>query len=144
MVSTISVVQCGGWRYKAIDLLSGKEIKVDVTNYNYIGLTEVIIESVDKLVDIIKKVEKLRYTDRTNMNSTSSRTNVIIDYKTYRKVGEKLQITSFKFVDMAGSERIEKSGLDSGPTWKNGQLSLAAVINNVCLSEFQRVVAEIS
>jgi len=37
---------------------------------------------------------------------------------------------------MAGSERIEKAGLDSGPTWKNGALSLAATINNLGLSNF--------
>ena len=67
------------------------------------------------------------------MNSTSSRTNAIMDFKCYKKIGEMLHINSFKFVDMAGSERVEKSGLDSGPSWKGGTLSLAATINNICL-----------
>ena len=38
---------------------------------------------------------------------------------------------------MAGSERVEKSGVDSGPTSKNGALSLSAVNNNVGLTYFQ-------
>ena len=54
------------------------------------------------------------------MNSTSSRTNAIMDFKCYKKNGNMIHINSFKFVDMAGSERIEKSGLDSGPTCAGG------------------------
>ena len=45
-------------------------------------------------------------------------------------------IQRFVFIDMAGSERVDKSGLDSIPTWKNGALSLAAVVNNLGLSNF--------
>lgn len=45
-------------------------------------------------------------------------------------------VQRFIFIDMAGSERVDKAGLDSGPTWKNGTLSLAAVINNIGLSNF--------
>ena len=67
------------------------------------------------------------------MNSTSSRTNAIMNFKVYRRNDENLHINSFKFVDMAGSERVDKAGLDSGPSWKNGTLSLAATINNICL-----------
>ena len=40
---------------------------------------------------------------------------------------------------MAGSERINKAGV-SGPTWKNGHLSAAAVVNNTGLSVFQGCV----
>lgn len=64
------------------------------------------------------------------MNSTSSRTNALIDFRWYRKIDDKVRIQKFTFLDMAGSERVNKSGLDSGPTWGGGQLSLTAFINN--------------
>ena len=48
-----------------------------------------------------------------------------------------MSIQKFIFIHMAGSERVNKAGLDSGPTWKNGMLSLAAVVNHFGLSTFQ-------
>ena len=73
--------------------------------------------------DVIKlmiMLEKKRFAEATKMNSTSSRTNAHIELKWYRKKGDKMCIQRFIFIDMAGSERVEKAGLDSGPTWKNG------------------------
>ena len=139
---TMSIVQCGGQAYVPTDLLNGSVIRID-NNHNYIGLTEVEINSEADLLDTFQKIEKLRYSDKTGMNATSSRTNAIMDFKCYKKYDDKVHINSFKFVDMAGAERIEKSGV-SGATTKDGSLSLAGVVNNICLYHFQYCVYELS
>ena len=77
---TMSVVQCGGWRYYPVDLLNGSQIRID-SNHNYIGLTKVKIDSEADLLLIFLKIEKLRYSDKTQMNETSSRTNAVMDFK---------------------------------------------------------------
>ena len=69
---------------------------------------------------IIKLVEKIRFTDSTNMNSTSSRSNAIIEMKLMTKRGDNFHLAVLRFIDLAGSERVNKAGLDSGPTWKAG------------------------
>ena len=83
------------------------------------------------MLEIIKIVEKKRFTDSTNMNSTSSRTNAIIEMKLMTKRGDNVHLAVLRFIDLAGSERVDKAGLDSGPTYKAGSLSLAATMNNL-------------
>jgi len=102
----------------------------------YIGLEECILNDVSDVIKYLIMLEKKRFAEPTKMNSTSSRTNALIEFKWYRKSDDKFTIQTFRFLDMAGSERVNKAGLDSGPSHKNGMLSLAATINNIGLSNF--------
>lgn len=81
-------------------------------------------------------LEKKRFAEPTKSNSNSSRTNALIEFKWYRKTDDKFTVQSFKFFDMAGSERTNKSGPDSDPSFRNGMLNLAASTNNIGLSNF--------
>ena len=58
---TMSIVQCGGFRYKAYDLINNSPIGIDEKD-NYIGLEEFEINSEEDLLKIFLKLEKLRYT----------------------------------------------------------------------------------
>lgn len=119
-VITLSICQMGGWRYFPIDLVSDRQIYFDDISLRYVGLTEVFLNDASDVIKLMIMLEKKRFAEATKMNSTSSRTNAQIELKWYRKKGDKMCIQRFIFIDMAGSERVEKAGLDSGPTWKNG------------------------
>ena len=133
---TLSITQMGGWRYFPKDLSNDRDIVFDDRLNRYVGLSEAVLNDVSDIVKHLILLEKKRFSEATSMNATSSRTNAVLEFKWYRKQGDKFAIQRFRFIDMAGSERVEKSGLDSGPTWKNGALSLAATINNLGLSNF--------
>ena len=137
---TATVIQNGGWRVLPNDLQSKKYINLDEETCNYIGAIESVIENYKDLCEFIKIVEKERLVDATNSNKTSSRTNACIDFKVYRLTGDDFRENKFRFVDMAGSERIEKTGRDSGPGWKNGMLNMTAVANNYNLMTFTMAV----
>ena len=75
-------------------------------------------------------LEKKRSAEPTRANSNLSRTNALIEFKWYRNVdGKQFKIQSFRFLDQAGSERINKA--DSGSSFKNGMLNLSATTNNI-------------
>ena len=96
---------------KPTDLITGKNIYFDEKTFTYIGLKQVILNSISDLMEFVKKVEKLRYTDSTKMNSTSSRSFAIIEFRVYIKEGDNLKLNWFRFVDMPGSERAGKAGV---------------------------------
>lgn len=50
------------------------------------------------------------------MNDTSSRSHAYIDLKMYRIDGDNLHTNFIKFMDLAGSERLEKAGTDKEAT----------------------------
>ena len=83
---------------------------MDESTCSYIGAVDKVIENHKDLCDFIKIVEKERMVDATKSNQTSSRTNACIDFKVYKLEGDDMRECKFRFVDMAGSERINKTG----------------------------------
>lgn len=135
-ICTLSLCQMGGWAYFPIDLVTGEGCYFDYNDNFYFGLTETIIKDPSDIIKYLIILEQKRSVDSTKMNSTSSRTNAMLDFKWYKKKdADTLNIQTFRFIDMAGSERIEKAGADSGPKWRK-VLSLAAVTNNMGLGNF--------
>ena len=47
------------------------------------------------------------------MNDTSSRSHAFIELKMYRIDGDNLHTNFIKFMDLAGSERLDKAGIDT-------------------------------
>lgn len=103
---TISVsffeIYCGN----AHDLLNNREkcpIRVDGNeNVNIVGLSEVMIVSVDNLMKIIQFGLSMRITGQTGMNDDSSRSHAILQINL--KMNGKLH-GRMSFIDLAGSER---------------------------------------
>jgi hypothetical protein len=58
----------------------------------YIGLQEVLINDVSDIVKHLVVLEKKRFSDATKMNSTSSRTCAVLEFKWYKKTGDRLKI----------------------------------------------------
>ena len=85
-------------------------IKLDPDSNLYVGQKELIVDSPADLMPFLKCVEKERNISPTAMNSTSSRSNAIMELKYYVKSGSNVTITFFKILDLAGSERVEKAG----------------------------------
>lgn len=69
------------------------------------------------------------------MNATSSRSHFMIQIKMYTKVGDMCHVNYLKFMDMAGSERVLKTGLD--PMSIEG---FQAVYVNFSITTFTRVL----
>lgn len=108
---TIMTLNITETNYKVpLDLINKFTLKMCPTKNELIGQKEVIIDSVETLFAMCHILENERTTAGTKMNDNSSRTHCIAELKLYTKVGEdKVHINFFKFVDMAGSERTEKS-----------------------------------
>ena len=75
-------------------------------------------------------VESERNTEAHEMNSSSSRSSAIMELKLYTKdeSDDTVTINSFKMLDLAGSERQEKTSAE--PNFK-GTLNVSTVVNNM-------------
>ena len=87
---------------------------MNIGDDEYVGQTEIMITSINKIVELGKLIEKSRTFNSTNMNATSSRCHFYIDFKMYKRHGDKFRMNIFKFVDLAGSERVGKTGSTPG------------------------------
>lgn len=94
------------------DLITDKQIRIHPKTNELYGIHEYVVTSKDQLMELCALVEEKRTTRATGMNHTSSRSHLLIELKMYEKHGDKVQINSFKCMDMAGSERLSKTGLD--------------------------------
>ena len=64
------------------------------------------------LLKVCKIINDKRITVKTGMNETSSRSHFLCRLKLYRKEGDKFTSNHIQFLDMAGSEKLSKSGVD--------------------------------
>ena len=111
--SIITIALAQDYFLKISCMTTDKEVKVDPKLNILVGITETLVDSPQKLLDICKTIDAKRVTGKTGMNSVSSRSHFMIQIKMYKKVGEGLcQVNMLKFMDMAGSERVMKAGLD--------------------------------
>ena len=78
-----------------------------------VGATEIIINSTEDIMKIAKIVQKERATRGHGINDTSSRSHAFIELKMYRVQGDNLHVNFIKFMDLSGSERLEKAGTDT-------------------------------
>ena len=135
-VMTLSICQMGGWRYLPMDCVTDKSVFFDDKLLKYVGLQECVLHEASDVIKYMIMLEKKRFAEPTKSNSNSSRTNALIEFKWYRKTDDKFSVQSFRFLDMAGSERTSKDELNSGRSFKNGMLSLGTGTNNIGLSNF--------
>ena len=105
---------------KIIDLLTSKsaedqtcDIRMNpVTKQNYVeGLTERTVTSVEEVMQVLVDGNANRHIASTKMNSTSSRSHLLlqIQVSTYNKISKQKADGKLTLVDLAGSERISKT-----------------------------------
>lgn len=120
-------------------MITDKEVKVDPKLNILVGIMEVKVESPLQLLEICKTIDAKRVTAGTGMNAVSSRSHFMIQLKMYTKVGEKVQVNYLKFMDMAGSERLDKAGVDP-----MSMLGFQACYINFSITTFTRVLEQMS
>ncbi len=78
------------------------------------GMTEVPVESFDDLMSLIASGNKARHTSQTMMNSTSSRSHLIMSVKveSTNRTSGRTTISKLQIVDLAGSESQKKTGAE--------------------------------
>ncbi|ESO91298.1 hypothetical protein LOTGIDRAFT_228774 [Lottia gigantea] len=132
----ISIVEI--YNEAVIDLLvpNGKtvELKASGTNFRIPGLTEVPIRSVDEIKQVMKTGDENRSVASTKMNSTSSRSHLILmlTIEGKDKVNGAISKGMLTLCDLAGSERI-------GKTEASGQRLVEAAAINKSLSALGQV-----
>jgi len=94
-------------------MLTGRVVNFDVETDFFIGQEEVIIKGVKDLTRVFKIVERERNVLAHALNSTSSRSNAIMELKKYTVSGDALHVTTMKILDLAGSERANKAQADT-------------------------------
>ena len=72
------------------------------------GLTETKVTKIEEIMEIIHKGLQMRISGTTGANAESSRSHAILTY--FIKHNGKL-FSKMSFIDLAGSERIAKSGV---------------------------------
>lgn len=104
--------------------------------HNYVdGLSQRVVASVDDVINTIKLANDNRSTASTNMNEYSSRSHLImtVDVATIDKLSDKRTQSALHMIDLAGSERVGRSGVQ-GQALKEAQFinqSLAALGNTL-------------
>jgi hypothetical protein len=133
-----------------VDLITKRPILLDLLTNELVGQKEIPIYSSKDIIKACKVVEKERACSTTDMNAVSSRTHCVVDLKLYRKKGNKVYLNSFKFLDLAGSERYGKNeGGVTGDKWgkvdgaskKNFPPELLeAIFTNISLVTFSQIL----
>ncbi|KAL6842858.1 hypothetical protein ACP4OV_027171 [Aristida adscensionis] len=106
------------------------------------GLREDIVDSPEKVFDLLKLGEENRHFGETNMNVRSSRSHTIFRMviesraKNQMESGDAIRVSVLNLVDLAGSERIAKTGavgvrLEEGKHINKSLMNLGIVINKL-------------
>jgi len=90
----------------------------------------------EDIINTARIVETKRAISETKMNATSSRSHAAMLIKLYKKEGEKCRVNFFQFIDLAGSERMGKTG--NAP--KNNMAGMEACMTNLSLLTISRCV----
>ena len=89
------------------------KIRDNGENVAVIGLSEISVEHVDQVRELLDHAQKRRTTSRTCSNARSSRSHAVynLTIQSSAKLASKHMMTKLTFVDLAGSERIKVSGV---------------------------------
>ena len=75
------------------------------------GNKDVQITSLEDITAIMQTVEATRTAKAHNLNDRSSRSHCVITLKLSKRQGRQITESKFIFADLAGSERISRSGV---------------------------------
>ena len=110
------------------------------------GITEIITNSSEHILSILKKGNKNRTTEATNANQTSSRSHAIlqimVSYKEKNTINNKIKYGKLSLIDLAGSERASVTKnkgmrLIEGANINKSLLTLGNCINALCESNIK-------
>ena len=112
------------------------------------GITEIIVNSGEHILSILKKGNKNRTTEATNANQTSSRSHAILQIVvSYKQKGNNINNNKIRFgklslIDLAGSERASMTKnkgmrLIEGANINKSLLTLGNCINALCESSIK-------
>ena len=110
------------------------------------GITEIITNSSEHILSILKKGNKNRTTEATNANQTSSRSHAIlqimVSYKEKSTINNKIKYGKLSLIDLAGSERASVTKnkgmrLIEGANINKSLLTLGNCINALCESNIK-------
>ena len=110
------------------------------------GITEIITNSSEHIMSILKKGNKNRTTEATNANQTSSRSHAIlqimVSYKEKSTTNNKIKYGKLSLIDLAGSERASVTKnkgmrLIEGANINKSLLTLGNCINALCESNIK-------
>lgn len=135
--NVVTVSMCQDYFKQLTDVLSEKPVTINPNTSELYGLSEVIVDSAEKMLHIASIIEYKRITSATDMNETSSRSHFVIQLRMYQRNGDLVHINCLKFLDMAGSERPGKSGV-------GGAATLQTIYTNFSILQFTRVLEVIS
>ena len=100
------------------------------SNINLDGLRKLIISSPEEAIKYVIQGNKLRHTAATLMNSESSRSHAIISIYIEKNITQKenknrtkIQKSVFHIIDLAGSERQDKTGANGERTREAGDIN---------------------
>jgi hypothetical protein len=92
------------------DMSTGRALKVDPGTNEPYGFVEHKLTTFADVIAAARIVETKRAIAETKMNAASSRSHAMMRIKLYKKDGDKTKISFFQFIDLAGSERLGKTG----------------------------------
>jgi kinesin family member C1 len=100
---------------KVFDLMSSGREELKVTSNEVVGNTLVETNSVDEVMQILKLAQSRRCVKATNSNIVSSRSHMIftIHFKVIMQDGITIRNGKVNICDLAGSERLNKSGANT-------------------------------
>ena len=104
------------------------------------GTVDVEITSNEDITNIMQTIEATRTAKSHNLNDRSSRSHCVITLKLRQKSGGKIKNSKFIFADLAGSERITKTGVINSLDLRAEE----AKNINTSLSALGRIVAMMS
>ena len=126
------------------DLLNPDNSKVQLRDIGsdiiLVGLKKLVINSPDEALKYIIQGNKLRHTASTLMNNESSRSHAIISLYIEKiisqKIDKKIQKSVFHIIDLAGSEKQNKTGTNGERIRESGSinkslLNLSIVIKDI-------------
>ena len=110
--------------------------KWGASDFGVFGLAEMEVADAGDIAKIIAVMHNNRETKSTGMNETSSRSHCIASICLTRaqhhpQLGRQVRRCTFMFADLAGSERLDKTGLDpsSLPTKEHPQTGICTTLN---------------
>jgi hypothetical protein len=100
---------------KVRDLLSSGKEELKLTSNEVVGNVLANVNTVDEVLQVLKLAQGRRCVKATNSNSESSRSHMIftIHFKVTMNDGETVRGGKVNICDLAGSERLDKSGANT-------------------------------